>query len=463
MNDRPSLSEIISWMNMSTIMLLFGMMILVAILCDTGFFDYMAVLAYGLSGGEIWRLLLYLCLFTSVVSAFLDNVTVVLLMVPITIRICEIMDLETQQILIIIVMFSNIGGALTPVGDPPNVLISTDHYVVSHGIKFSEFTMHMFPGVFISVCAAFLLIYFIFKEDKLISQGKSLENALIELEQNTRIRDDVRINLMKRITDLQELGKKRAAQGFSRANFEEGLIEMKEKNKIRDKPLLIMCGITFTFLICMFFMHSLPLLVGISVEWAAILAALLLLIMDNRKDVDSILDRIEWTTLIFIASLFVLMGALNKIGLVHFLTNVSMSLVNSVHESNQLAICMMLVLWITSILSALVDNLPTTTMMLKLTTHLAAQVTLNLPLSPLVWALSFGACFGANATPIGSSANIIMTAMAYQYGYKIKYRDFAYIGVPVMLLSVTVASIYLLFVHGIINWHDPDPSYEAAH
>lgn len=458
MNDRPTLSEIISWMNMSTIMLLFAMMILVAILGDTGFFDYMAVLTYGWSRGKTWRLLLYLCLFTSIVAAFLDNITIVLLIVPVTIRICEIMDLETKTVLIIIVMFSNIGGALTPIGDPPNVLISTDRYVVAHNIFFSGFTLHMFPGVVLSEIAAFLLIYLMFK-NKLISQGKSLENALEMLENNDRIRDDRRRMLMKRLLELQELGKKRAANGFSRASFEEGLKEMKEKNKIRDKPLLCMCGIAFTFLICMFFMHSLPLMVGISIEWAAILAALLLLIMDNRKDVDSILDRIEWTTLIFIASLFVLMEALNKIGFVHFLNNIVTSVVDDVDSNNQLIVTMMIILWITAFLAALVDNVPTTTIMLKLATRLAATIELNLPLAPIVWSLVFGACFGANATLIGSGANIIMTAVAYQYGYKITYKQFAFIGIPITLLIVSVASVYLFIAHYLFTWHEPDHTY----
>lgn len=458
MNDRPSMGEIISWMNMSTIMLLFAMMILVAILGDTGFFEYIAVVLYGWSGGETWRLLSYLCLFTSIVTAFLDNVTIVLLIVPITIRISEIMDLETKTVLIIIVMFANIGGALTPVGDPPNVLISTNHYVVAHNIYFSGFTLHMFPGVLLSEIAAMLLIYFMFK-DKLISQGKSLENALEILENNKRIGEDKRRILIKRLIELQELQKTRAASGSSIANFEEVLKDMKEKNKIRDKPLLVMCGVAITFLICMFFMHSLPLMVGVTIEWAAILAALLLLIMDNRKDVDSILDRVEWTTLIFIASLFVLLEALNKMGLVHFLNDIVSSLVGSVGKNNQLIVSMMFILWVTAFLAALVDNVPTTTIMLRLTTHLAATITLNLPLSPMVWSLVFGACFGANATLIGSGANILMTATAYQYGYKITYKQFAFIGVPIMLLTVTVAFVYLFIAHYIFTWHDPDPQY----
>ncbi|KAG0422373.1 hypothetical protein HPB47_001797, partial [Ixodes persulcatus] len=129
--DRPSLAKVMSWLDVETLSLLFGMMILVAILCETGFFDYAAVIAFRLARGRVWPLVTTLCVFTAVVSAFLDNVTTILLMTPATIKLCEVMDLDPKHILIWLVIFSNIGGAATPVGDPPNVIIISNPQVVS--------------------------------------------------------------------------------------------------------------------------------------------------------------------------------------------------------------------------------------------------------------------------------------------------------------------------------------------
>jgi len=171
MNSRPNFDTIIEWIDMETLMLLFGMMVMVGVLSDTGIFDYLSVLAYQLSRGKIWYLFFYLCMFTGILSAFLDNVTMVLLMVPVTIRLCEILRLNTLLVLISIAVFSNIGGTLTPVGDPPNVIIATNRFVSEHGIKFVNFTLHMFPAVFASMLLAFLMLYCMYR-NKLVESNE---------------------------------------------------------------------------------------------------------------------------------------------------------------------------------------------------------------------------------------------------------------------------------------------------
>jgi len=129
LNSRPSMATIMGWIDVETLLLLFGMMILVAILSETGVFDYLAVYAYKITNGHVWPLINCLCLFTAVLSSFLDNVTTVLLMTPVTIRLCEVMCLNPVPILMCMVIYSNIGGALTPVGDPPNVIIASNNYI----------------------------------------------------------------------------------------------------------------------------------------------------------------------------------------------------------------------------------------------------------------------------------------------------------------------------------------------
>ncbi|OTF74013.1 P protein-like protein [Euroglyphus maynei] len=156
--DRPSLAKVVSWLDVETLSLLFGMMILVAILCETGFFDYVAVVAFRLAKGRTWPLIFTLCIFTGVMSAFLDNVTTILLMTPVTIRLCEIKNIEPKHVLISLVIISNIGGAATPVGDPPNVIIISSSSIQQQGINFGSFTMHMMPGIILSFIATLIYI-----------------------------------------------------------------------------------------------------------------------------------------------------------------------------------------------------------------------------------------------------------------------------------------------------------------
>ncbi|XP_030561523.1 P protein-like [Drosophila novamexicana] len=160
LDAKPELSTIVSWIDMETLMLLFAMMIMVSMLAETGVFDFLSVYAYQMSKGNVWMLLFYLCMFTGFLSAFLDNVTMVLLMVPVTIRLCESLALSTTVVLISIAIFANIGGTLTPVGDPPNVVVATDPYAQTHGMDFGNFILHMFPGVILSMMLGFLLLYF---------------------------------------------------------------------------------------------------------------------------------------------------------------------------------------------------------------------------------------------------------------------------------------------------------------
>lgn len=129
MDERPSMPKLISWIDVETLLLLFGMMIMVAILSETGIFDFLAVYAYQVTNGRVWPLINCLCIFTAVLSSFLDNVTTVLLMTPVTIRLCEVMELNPVPVLMSMVIYSNVGGTLTPVGDPPNVIIASNSYI----------------------------------------------------------------------------------------------------------------------------------------------------------------------------------------------------------------------------------------------------------------------------------------------------------------------------------------------
>ncbi|KAM8717356.1 hypothetical protein ACLKA7_004107 [Drosophila subpalustris] len=384
MNSRPHLETIISWIDVETLMLLFGMMVMVGILSDTGVFDYVSVFAYQLSRGKIWFLIFYLCMFTGFLSAFFDNVSMVLLMVPVTIRLCEILRLNTIFVVISIAIFANIGGTLTPVGDPPNVITATNFFVSANGIHFLNFTLHMFPGVMVSNLLAFLMLYLMGRNNLVASNEAGLLRSIRSLEKQLNSNNQ---NIRKRIDELKDRLKYEI--GENSKNFQETLADMKEKCRIKDKTLLIKCCICFGFAICMFFFHSFPFMPGMKICWAAMLGALLLIILADKPYFDFILKRVDWSTLIFFASLFIFVESLVKMGLIDWVGESTISVILSVEKNYQLAVAILLVLWVSALTSAFVDNIPITTMMLKVTINLATNSDLALPLPPLIWALSF--------------------------------------------------------------------------
>ncbi|SPP82431.1 P protein [Drosophila guanche] len=464
MGARPSLQTIVSWIDFDTLMLLLGMMIMVAILSETGVFDYLAVCAYRMASGNVWPLIFFLCIFTGIMSAFLDNVTMVLLMVPVTIRLCEVMAVRTTLVLIVIVLYSNIGGTLTPVGDPPNVIIATDSDVEADGIDFFTFTLHMFPGVFICMFSSFFLIYFMIRHKLRIPDVDPMTHAIQTLEREaekvsptTADEDELREDILERIEELKARARARTRATIHMLspvdNYYETLAALELKYSIRNKPLLIKCCIALGFAIALFFLHSLPWLAGASLAWIAMLAALLLLILANKEAMDAILLHVEWSTLLFFAALFVMIEAMSELGLIQWIGDITVGVILRVDESNQMTVAIMMLIWITALTSAFVDNIPITQMMLKLTVQLAKNKMLNLPMAPLIWALSFGACFGGNGTLIGASANVVTAGLAHQHGFKISFVSFFIVGFPVMIFTVVIASIYLLIAHSLFSWH----------
>ncbi|KAM8715932.1 hypothetical protein ACLKA7_002901 [Drosophila subpalustris] len=454
MGMRPSFQTILSWIDINTLMLLFGMMIMVAILSDTGLFDYLSLFAYRMSKGNTWLLLFYLYMSTGILSAFLDNVTMVLMMVPVTIRLCEAVGLKTTLVVINIVLFSNIGGALTPVGDPPNMIIATNSFIVANGVDFGNFTLHMFTGVFFSMLLGFPMTYLMTRNHIFIGRADQLRRSIAGLEKLSKGLKEENREITKRIAELQErLKQTEAKTNTPNKDFDDNLNDMKMKYKIRDKILLIKCCIAFGFAVTMFLAHSFPNMEGITLCWAAVLAALLLLILTDRPDVDKVLEGVEWDTLIFFAALFVLTEALVEIGLIDWVSKQTIAVIMLADKDSRLCVSILLLLWISAITSAFVGNIPITQMMLKLTINLATNDKLGLPLHPLVWAISFGCCFGGNGTLIGASANVVTAGMANSFGYNINFKYFFILGFPLMILSCVIATIYLLIVHCVLTWH----------
>ncbi|XP_068141613.1 P protein isoform X2 [Drosophila tropicalis] len=466
LNSRPSMATIMGWIDVETLLLLFGMMILVAILSETGVFDYLAVYAYKITNGHVWPLINCLCLFTAILSSFLDNVTTVLLMTPVTIRLCEVMCLNPVPILMCMVIYSNIGGALTPVGDPPNVIIASNSYISKNGVNFAVFTLHMLPGVLLVMAQTYIQLRFKFRNisdlqfkdspevEELRHEIHVWKRAAASLSAYSKDEELVRQTLMKKVNRLKRSLKKRMTAVIEPApNYQQTLANLQAKYPIRNKALLYKCSAALLFVISLFFLHSVPELQRLSLGWTALLGAIFLIILADIEDMEAILARVEWSTLLFFAALFILMEALTELGLIEWIGNMTEGIILGVGEDRRLMVAILIILWVSAVASAFVDNIPLTTMMVKITISLAQNSTLNLPLQPLVWALALGACLGGNGTLIGASANVVCAGVAEQHGYKFTFLQFFKVGFPIMIGSIIVTTGYLLLSHSLFAWH----------
>ena len=409
-NKGPDLSAVMTWIDWETIGLLIGMMVMVDILSKTGLFEWAAVQAYAQSGGSIWRLTFILCIITAFFSALLDNVTTILLIVPVTIQICKVLDLEPVPLIIAEVMFSNIGGAATQIGDPPNIIIGAQlssqslsgTSLASQSIGFSDFIIHVAPAVLIAIIPAFWLLRIIEKPGL---SGNRVRNV-----------------------DLLRL-----------------------QYGIKDSALLKKSGAILIVVILLFIAHSAfphPLF---TVATIAIGGAVVMLLVTSPHHVEEQLDSVEWTTIIFFAGLFIMIHGLQYMGLIEMIADLISDTVSKASEANRLMVAVLLLLWVSAIASAFIDNIPYTATMVPVVIELASDETLGLELGPLAWALALGACLGGNGTIIGASANVVAAGLAEESGNDISFNRFFRTGFPIMILTLLLATVYSV-VRYAIEW-----------
>ncbi|OWF54997.1 P protein [Mizuhopecten yessoensis] len=267
---RPSLEVIIAWIDMETLMLLFGMMILVAIFSETGFFNFFALKAYKLAKGQVWSLVTLLCLFSAVVSAFLDNVTTILLLTPVTIRLCEVLNLDPKNILIAEVLFSNIGGTATAVGDPPNVIIVSNKEIAEKGIDFAEFTIHMTVGIVFVAFAGYGALRIYYRNMDSLQNKDPPEIAELKHEIDLWKKAAARVSVATREESIMKaLFLQKATQRENSLvrrlyrikrseikNFEQNVQDLERKYFITDQWLLVKSSIILTVAILFFFLQS---------------------------------------------------------------------------------------------------------------------------------------------------------------------------------------------------------------
>ncbi|XP_077983756.1 P protein-like [Glandiceps talaboti] len=466
LNERPSLHYIMEWIDYETLALLWGMMTMVAIFADTGVFDWAALMAYKLAKGRMWVLITILCIFTGVVSAFLDNVTTILLMTPVTIRLCEVLNLDPKLVLIAEVLFSNIGGTATAVGDPPNVIIVSNKEIQEAGIDFAEFTLHMFIGVIFCMIAGYGLLRLLYRNMKIQNtESQDIADIHREIEiwkraaarivPTTKEENTVKALLLEKVVNLEHdlhsklYDSKRHTEQVDPC-WRDKLAELEDKYKVTDPVLLIKSSIVLVVTILFFFTYSfLP--IDTNIGWIAVIGAMWMLVITDIAHLESVFERIEWATLLFFAALFVLMEGLTYLGLIDFIGDAVSDLIASVPLEYQLMVAIITIVWVSAIASSFIDNIPFTTAMIPIIINVS--VSNNLPLKPLVWSLAYGACLGGNGTLIGASANVVCAGIAEQHGYTITFNQFFKVGFPMMLVTTFVAMIYLLICHVALDWN----------
>ena len=411
--DTFTLAEITTMIDWETIGLLLGMMVMVGILSNTGVFEYFAVLSYKKSGGSIWTLVVILCSVTAVLSAFLDNVTTMLLLTPVTIQLAKVLDIKPIPLLISEVLFSNIGGAATMIGDPPNIMIgsglSPDKIakaegglyadMAHYGVTFNDFIIEMGPGILMCVVPSFMFLKWFYADEF----------------SGTRIRD---------------------------------VAELESKYGIKDQAMLNVAGIILFLVILNFFLHPIT---HIAVSWIALVGAVVMLLATDRHELEEPLHHVEWTTLLFFAGLFVLVHSLQYMGVISFIGEYverAIAFFGSDTGDGQtvrLAAAILIVLWVSAIASAFIDNIPYTATMIPIVLQIAHNLGDYL-LGPLIWALAFGACLGGNGTLIGASANVVTAGMSEEAGYPISFNEFFKADFPIMILTTFIVSLYMLLV-----------------
>ena len=368
----------------NTLGLLMGMMIIVNITSETGLFNFLAIWSAKKVKARPIALLIALSALTMVCSALLDNVTTVLLTVPITFSITAQLKVDVKPYLISQILSSNIGGTATLIGDPPNIMIGS-----AVGLNFMDFVSNL-----TGVC----ILIFIVVELLLIGiYGRELRTQ----------------------PDLQER-----------------VMRLNAKSQIANPQLLKKCLFVIFVTISLFVCHD---KLGLQTATAALSGAgLLLLITYTRTEsmIAKVLSKVEWLAIFFFAGLFVLVGALVETGVIKMLAAEAMKL-----TSGSVSATAMLVLWMSAVASAFIDNIPFVATLIPLIQDMGQMGIANL--DPIWWSLSLGACLGGNGTLIGASANVVVASMAAQRGKQISFLGFMKIAFPVMLLTILISNVYV--------------------
>lgn len=369
-----------SYVDLNTLGVLIGMMLFVAVVKNSGIFEYIAIKAAKIAKGRPWPLMVLFALITAVLSAFLDNVTTVLLIGPMTLAITSMLRINPIPFFMTQIMASNIGCTATLIGDPPNIMIGS-----AAGLSFTDFITNTGVAVLFVLAATIVCFYFIY--------GRKLH---VEPEAM------------------------------------DSILQLDENKAIKDRSLLIKSVVMILLVVFGFVFHSQLHLESCTIALTA--AAVMLLI--GRQDVEEIVAGVEWTTILFFTGLFIVVGGLQETGVIQILANGLMDL-----TEGHMTLTILLILWVSAIVSSFLDNIPFVATLIPLILTMQSS---GVDVTPLWWAVSLGACLGGNGTLIGASANVVLSGISNRHGFPITFASYFKVGFPLMLVSVAISTVFLL-------------------
>lgn len=375
----------LSYIDFNTIGLLVGMMVLVAIIRQSGLFEYVAIKAAKMVHGDPWKIMIAFILLTAVLSGILDNVTTVLLVGPMTIAIAKMLEINPVPFLMTQILASNAGGTATLIGDPPNIMIGS-----AANLSFMDFLKNTGLAVALVIVFMIVMMRFVYKKE-------------IEVE------------------------------GLDTSK----IMNLDPDKSIADKPLLIKGVVVIVLVILGFIFHD---QIGMETSVIALTAAAVMLIIGG-VNVDNAIQDVEWTTIAFFMALFVVVGGLTETGVIKQVAAVIIE-----RTAGHPVMMMLILLWASALLSSFLNNIPFIATLIPLVLALKAD---GMDAEPLWWAISLGACLGGNGTMIGASANVVLSDISTKHGYPITFKSYLRVGMPFMLGSVFISMVFLLIKYAI--------------
>lgn len=381
--DQTIAFSAIDW---NVIFFLIGMMLTISVMRQTGMFMYIAIKTAKIAKGSPLKIMALMFVATAVISAILGSVTTIMILVPIVLLIAEELKITPAPFIITMVVASNMGGASTMIGDPPNILIAS-----ATKYTFIDFFLNLTPAIVIVMIGSLALIWLLYNKKLYVSNERRAK-----------------------------------------------IMEYNDKNLITNPKLLwITLGVVGLMLLAFIFQKPLHL----ENATIAMAAGLILVFIGSRKKVEEIiLNDVDWITIFFFIGLFMIVEGLVHTGFIDMLAKGVMSVTNGEPKTTS-----MVILWISSILSAWIDNIPFVAAMIPMIERIGQFMGSQAQIRPLWWALSLGTCLGGNGTLVGASSNIVAVGIANRNGYKISFMDYTKIGLLFALESMLLSSVYIWF------------------
>ena len=366
----------------NTLAVLCGMMLFVGVVKISGLFEFVAIKSAKICKGDPWKIMVAFAIITAVFSAFLDNVTTILLMGPMTIMLCRTLKIDATPFLLVEILSSNIGGTATLIGDPPNIMIGS-----AAGLTFFDFIRYDGPIVVVIMVVVLVLFRFMY--------GRKLH---VEAE------------------DMQ------------------AVMELSEEEAIKDKGLFRLSVVMIALVTVAFMAHG-----ALHLESGVIaLTAAAVILFISRADLEEVVHDVEWSTIGFFLGLFMVVGGMEHTGVITMIGNWMVDI-----TGGDVVLLMIVLLWGSAILSAILDNIPFVATMIPIIGVMAAN---GVDVFPMWWAISLGACLGGNGTLVGASANVVLSSIANREGYPISFMGFTKVGFPIMLVTIAISTVYLLVI-----------------